>query len=100
VFGQYVQGATLRATKSGTPAQPIVLESDGSTLTTIRIQADNVVVQGFNTNGGNGIKARGTNITIRNNDVRAPPTTASGARRARTRWSTPTRSRAPTAPAS
>jgi parallel beta-helix repeat protein len=70
VFGQYVQGATLRLTKSGTAAQPIVLQSDGSTLTTLRIQADNVVVQGFNTNAGNGIKARGTNITIRNNDVR------------------------------
>jgi len=71
IFGQYVQGAALRMTKSGTPQQPIVLESDGSTLTTIRVQADNVVVQGFNTNGGNGIKAKGTNITIRNNDVRS-----------------------------
>jgi hypothetical protein len=70
IFGSYVQGASLRLTKSGTPASPIALESDGSTLTTIRIQADNVLVEGFNTNGGNGIKAHGANITIRNNDVR------------------------------
>jgi hypothetical protein len=70
IFGQYVQGAELRMTRSGTPAQPIQLISDGSTLTTIQVHADNVIVEGFNTNGGNGIKAMGNNITIRNNDVR------------------------------
>jgi len=70
ILGQYVQGATLRLGKSGTPQAPIQLQSDGSTLSTLRIQADNVVVEGFNTNGGNGIKAKGSNITLRNNDVR------------------------------
>lgn len=70
VFGQYVQGAELLLKRSGTASEPIHLVSDGSTMTTIRIQADNVVLEGFNTQGGNGIKARGNNITIRNNDVR------------------------------
>jgi hypothetical protein len=72
VLGQYVQGASLRLARSGTPQQPIQLESDGATLSALRITADNVVVEGFNTDGGNGIKARGANITIRNNDVRGP----------------------------
>lgn len=70
VFGQYVQGASLRLDQSGTPDTPIELVSDGSTLTGIEVEADNVVVEGFNTSGGDGIKARGSNITIRNNDVR------------------------------
>jgi parallel beta-helix repeat protein len=71
IFGQYVQGAELTVRKSGTAAQPVQVVSDGSTMTTIHIQADNVVVEGFNTQGGRGIKARGNNITIRNNDVRS-----------------------------
>jgi Right handed beta helix region len=70
IVGQYVQGASLRLASSGTPQQPIHLESDGATLTTLRITADNVVVEGFDTDGGEGIKARGANITIRNNDIR------------------------------
>jgi parallel beta-helix repeat protein len=70
IFGTYVQDAQLRMGTSGTAAQPITLISDGSTLAGIRVDANNVVVEGFNTNGGRGIKARGANITIRNNDVR------------------------------
>jgi parallel beta-helix repeat protein len=70
VFGQYVQGADLQLTASGTPTQPIVLTSDGSTFASVNISADNVVVEGINTAGGQGIKATGTNITIRNDDVR------------------------------
>jgi hypothetical protein len=70
ILGQYMQGASLRLARSGTPQQPIQLQSDGATLTTLRITADNVVVEGFNTTGGDGIKASGANITIRNNDVR------------------------------
>ncbi|HEY4005607.1 MAG TPA: right-handed parallel beta-helix repeat-containing protein [Pseudonocardia sp.] len=70
IFGDYVQGADLRVTRSGTRDKPISLVSDGSTLDTIRIQADNIIVEGFDTSGGNGIKASGNNIAITDNDVR------------------------------
>jgi hypothetical protein len=70
IVGQYVQGAALRLTRSGTPKQPIWLASDGATLSSLTIGAENVVVEGFNTAGGTGIEARGANITIRDNDVR------------------------------
>ncbi len=70
IYGQYVQGASLKLQRSGTQQAPIHLLSDGSTFGGLEIRGDNVVVEGFNTNGGSGIKARGTNVIIRNNDVR------------------------------
>lgn len=70
LFGRSMRGASPRLVRSGTPREPIQLVSDGSSFAGLRIEADDVVVEGFNTTGGSGIKASGTNITIRNNDVR------------------------------
>jgi Right handed beta helix region len=70
IVGRNARGGSLRLERSGTPREPVQLVSDGSSFAGLDIEADNVVLEGFNTTGGSGIKARGNNITIRNNDVR------------------------------
>jgi hypothetical protein len=70
LLGRYAPDTVLLLTRSGTSSQPIVLESNGVTLGGIEVDADNVVVQGFNLWGGSGINAQGQNIAITDNDVR------------------------------
>lgn len=70
IVGQNARDVTLRLERAGTERSPVQLASDGSSFGGLWIEADNVVVEGFNTAGGSGIKARGNNITIRNDDVR------------------------------
>ncbi|HZZ51550.1 MAG TPA: right-handed parallel beta-helix repeat-containing protein [Pseudonocardia sp.] len=60
----------LSLTRSGTADKPIVLESDGTRIAGLEIDASNVVVQGFNISRGTGIEAQGDNIILRDNDVR------------------------------
>jgi hypothetical protein len=68
--GTYLHGARLELKRSGTREQPIQLESDGATPAGLSITADHVVVEGFNVLDGDGITAAGTDIILRNNDVR------------------------------
>jgi hypothetical protein len=70
LLGSFPPSTLLSLTRSGTSSDPIVVESDGVLVAGIEIDADNVIVQGFNLGQGTGIKAQGTNIIIRDNDVR------------------------------
>jgi hypothetical protein len=70
LLDNYPPSTLLSLTRSGTSSDPIVVESDGALVAGIEIDADNVIVQGFNLGQGTGIKAQGTNIIIRDNDVR------------------------------
>jgi Right handed beta helix region len=63
-------GATdVVITRSGTSAAPLRFQGDNTTVRSVRVMADHVIVEGFNTFGGDGIDAKGTDITIRNNVV-------------------------------
>ena len=68
--GAYLRGARLELKRSGTREQPIQLESDGADLAALDLTADHVVVEGFNVLGGDGITAAGSDVILRNNDVR------------------------------
>jgi hypothetical protein len=70
LIGRYPPDTALTVQRSGTAAQPIVLESDGLVVDSIEVTGDNVVVQGFSTRGTGGIRAQGNGVIIRNNDVR------------------------------
>ncbi|HEY6425046.1 MAG TPA: right-handed parallel beta-helix repeat-containing protein [Pseudonocardiaceae bacterium] len=54
---------------SGTADAPIRLASDGGTVHSIHVNADNVVVEGFTVAGGDGILLEGAGLTARNNTV-------------------------------
>ena len=63
-------GATdLVITRSGTRAAPLRVQGENTRVHSVRVTADHVIVEGFNTFGGDGIDAEGTDITIRNNVV-------------------------------
>ncbi|GAA5156980.1 hypothetical protein GCM10023321_34260 [Pseudonocardia eucalypti] len=68
--GEFPPGTELRLDRSGSPGEPIELMSGGSTVASVTVIADHVLVDGLNTRGGAGIHAEGTDIVIRNNDVR------------------------------
>jgi hypothetical protein len=62
----------LLITRSGQPGAPIVHRGTGSTkVPGIRVEADNVVVEGFVSEGAQstGIWTRGTNVTIQDNTI-------------------------------
>jgi hypothetical protein len=59
----------LVITRSGTRATPLRVQGDNTRVHSVRLRADHVVIEGFNTSGGDGIDAEGTDITIRNNAV-------------------------------
>ena len=62
----------LEITESGTPDTPIVFTGDGSTIVPgIRAEADNVVIQGFVSDGAEstGIWTSGTNVTVQDNTI-------------------------------
>ena len=62
----------LRVTVGGRPDAPIVYSGDGRTrVPGIRAEADNVVIQGFVSDGADstGIWAAGTNVTIQDNTI-------------------------------
>jgi Right handed beta helix region len=59
----------LVITRSGTPTAPLRVQGDNTQVHSVRVRADHVIIEGFNTLGGDGIDAEGTNITIRNNVV-------------------------------
>lgn len=64
----------LEITRSGAERAPITVAGDGrSTVKGITIEADHVVVEGFNVRGGApGISMTGDHITVRNNTVTSP----------------------------
>jgi hypothetical protein len=70
LLGRYSPDTELTLTRSGTSSEPIVVESNGAKISGVEIDADHVVVQGFNVWGAGGIVAQGQDIMIRNNDVR------------------------------
>jgi hypothetical protein len=70
LVGRLSPDTELTVDVSGTSSQPIVIESDGATVTGVSIDADNVTVQGFRVWGPGGVSAQGQNLVIRNNDVR------------------------------
>jgi Right handed beta helix region len=59
----------LIITRSGTPAAPLRVQGDNTRVQSVRVTADHVIIEGFNTLGGDGIDAEGTDITLRNNVV-------------------------------
>lgn len=65
-------GEPLNIKDGGTPDAPIVYTGNGSTIVPgIRAEADNVVIQGFVSDGaeGTGIWVSGTNITVQDNTI-------------------------------
>lgn len=70
LHGEFPPGTALSLDRSGSPGEPIELMSDGATVASVTVSADHVLVDGLNTRGGTGIRAAGTDIVIRNNDVR------------------------------
>jgi Right handed beta helix region len=63
-------GATdMVITRSGTRTAPLRVQGDNTRVHSVRVTADHVIIEGFNTFGGDGIDADGTDITIRNNVV-------------------------------
>lgn len=67
--GDGLRGAELEATASGTPRQPIVLVGRDTTVGSVSVDADHVVVDGFTTVDGDGLTLDGTGITVRGNEV-------------------------------
>lgn len=59
----------LVITRSGTSAAPLRVQGDNTTVRSVQVTADHVIIEGFNAFGGDGIDAKGTDITIRNNVV-------------------------------
>ena len=70
LVGSFSPDTQLTLSRSGTSTQPIVVESDGAQIAGVEIDADNVVLQGFNIWGPGGVVAQGNNLTILFNDVR------------------------------
>lgn len=60
----------IEMTASGTADEPIALIGDGTTMRSIGISADHVIVEGFILVGGDGLNLRGNGIEARNNVVR------------------------------
>lgn len=67
--GDGLRGADLEASASGTPQQPIVLVGRDTTVGSVSVEADHVVVDGFTTADGEGLTLTGTGITARGNEV-------------------------------
>ncbi|GAA5110777.1 right-handed parallel beta-helix repeat-containing protein [Pseudonocardia adelaidensis] len=61
----------LRITTSGTPDAPVYYRGNGTVVPGIRVNADNVVVEGFVSKGAEstGIVANGENVTVRDNEI-------------------------------
>lgn len=65
----------LKVTRSGTPTAPLQIIGNGQTsVKGITVQADNVVVEGFDSTGATapGIQLTGNGITVLNNSVTSP----------------------------
>jgi hypothetical protein len=62
-------GTDVTVTHSGAAGKPITLVSDGSTVHSIHITAEHVVVAGFTVTGGDGIFLRGADFAILRNAV-------------------------------
>ncbi|WP_051342707.1 right-handed parallel beta-helix repeat-containing protein [Pseudonocardia spinosispora] len=65
----------LKVTRSGTPTAPLQIIGDGQTsVKGITVQADNVVVEGFDSAGATapGIQLTGNGITALNNSITSP----------------------------
>jgi hypothetical protein len=61
----------LRISTGGTADAPVYYHGNGAVVPGIRVEADNVVVEGFVSSGADstGIVANGENITVRNNEI-------------------------------
>ncbi len=61
----------LKISSGGTADAPVYYHGNGTVVPGIRVEADNVVVEGFVSRGADstGIVADGENITVRNNEV-------------------------------
>jgi hypothetical protein len=61
----------LQITAGGIEGAPVTYRGDGTVVPGIRVEADNVVVEGFVSSGAEstGIVASGENITLQNNEV-------------------------------
>lgn len=73
--GASLAGSRLNITASGTEGAPIIVTGDGNTTVKgIRINANNVVVQGFNVIGAAapGVQLKGNNLTLQNTKIDHP----------------------------
>jgi hypothetical protein len=61
----------LEITAGGIEGAPVTYRGDGTVVPGIRVEADNVIVEGFVSSGADstGIVANGENITLQNNEV-------------------------------
>lgn len=73
--GDNLAGSRLLITTSGTPEAPIVVTGDGGTVVKgIRVNADNVIVQGFNVLDASapGVQLKGNNLTLQDTYIDHP----------------------------
>ncbi len=68
--GDDLVGANLTMNRSGTGDAPIRLVSDGTTVDSVSITGDHVVIEGFTVAGGDGLFLEGTGITAQHNTIR------------------------------
>ena len=73
-FDGDMAGSRLQITKGGTPEQPVTYAGNGQEVKGITIEADNVVVDGYESNQPEapGIELTGNNITVSHNTVTQP----------------------------
>jgi hypothetical protein len=69
VSGDRLTDVELEVTTSGTADQPITIIADGTTMRSIRVRADYVVIQGVTLKDGDGLTMEGRGLVARNNVI-------------------------------
>jgi parallel beta-helix repeat protein len=67
--GNDLSSAELEVTTSGTPQQPITIAGDGTTMRSLNVHADYVVIQGLTLRDGDGLTMTGQGLVARNNVI-------------------------------
>lgn len=68
--GERLADLTIEMNASGRAGEPISLIGGGTTMRTVKVNANYVVVDGFTLSDGAGLKATGNGLVLRNNVVR------------------------------
>jgi parallel beta-helix repeat protein len=67
--GDHLTNAELVVTISGTAAAPITIVANGTTMRSINVKADDVVIQGVTLRDGDGLTMEGRGLVARNNVI-------------------------------